>query len=136
MVCIKEGSTRINFNKDSVFDLKPISVSDVSGEVNGLLIDGEEIACAFKTIRDQLIFTNKRIISVDVQGITGKRKSFSSMPYSKVQFFAIQTPGFAELIPDSELVLTFSNSFTAKFEFKGDTDIGKIGRMISAYVLE
>ncbi len=126
----------INFNKDSVFDLKPISVSDVSGEVNGLLIDGEEIACAFKTIRDQLIFTNKRIISVDVQGITGKRKSFSSMPYSKVQFFAIQTPGFAELIPDSELVLTFSNSFTAKFEFKGDTDIGKIGRMISAYVLE
>lgn len=126
----------INFNKDSVFDLKPISVSDVIGEVNGLLIDGEEIACAFKTIRDQLIFTNKRIISVDVQGITGKRKSFSSMPYSKVQFFAIQTPGFAELIPDSELVLTFSNSFTAKFEFKGDTDIGKIGRMISAYVLE
>lgn len=126
----------INFNKDSVFDLKPISVSDVSGEVNGLLIDGEEIACAFKTIRDQLIFTNKRIISVDVQGIPGKRKSFSSMPYSKVQFFAIQTPGFAELIPDSELVLTFSNSFTAKFEFKGDTDIGKIGRMISAYVLE
>lgn len=126
----------INFNKDSVFDLKPISVSDVSGEVNGLLIDGEEIACAFKTIRDQLIFTNKRIISVDVQGITGKRKSFSSMPYSKVQFFAIQTPGFAEFIPDSELVLTFSNSFTAKFEFKGDTDIGKIGRMISAYVLE
>lgn len=126
----------INFNKDSVFDLKPISTAEVRDEVNGLLIDGEEIACAFKTIRDHLIFTNKRIISVDVQGITGKRKSFSSMPYSKVQFFAIQTPGFAELIPDSELVLTFSNSFTAKFEFKGDTDIGKIGRMISAYVLE
>ena len=136
MVCLKEGSTMINFNKDSVFDLKPISTAEVRDEVNGLLIDGEEIACAFKTIRDQLIFTNKRIISVDVQGITGKRKSFSSMPYSKVQFFAIQTPGFAELIPDSELVLTFSNSFTAKFEFKGDTDIGKIGRMISAYVLE
>lgn len=126
----------INFNKDSAFDLKPIPIAEVRDEVNGLLIDGEEIACAFKTIRDQLIFTNKRIISVDVQGITGKRKSFSSMPYSKVQFFAIQTPGFAELIPDSGLVLTFSNSFTAKFEFKGDTDIGKIGRMISAYVLE
>lgn len=124
----------INFNKDSVFDLKPISIPDVRGEVNGLLIDGEEIACAFKTLRDQLIFTNKRIISVDVQGITGKRKSFSSMPFSKVQFFAIQTPSLVELIPDSELVLTFSNGFTAKFEFKGDTAIGKIGRMISEYV--
>lgn len=126
----------INFNKDSAFDLKPIPIAEVRDEVNGLLIAGEEIACAFKTIRDQLIFTNKRIISVDVQGITGKRKSFSSMPFSKVQFFAIQTPGLVELIPDSELVMTFSNGFTAKFEFKGDTDIGKIGRMISEYVLK
>lgn len=126
----------INFNNNSAWDLKPINVAEVRDEVNGLLIDGEEIAAAFKTIRDQLIFTNKRIISVDVQGITGKRKSFSSMPYSKVQFFSIQTPGFAELIPDSELVLTFSNGFVAKFEFKGDTNIGKIGRMISDYVLK
>lgn len=67
----------ISFNKDSAWDLKPIPVSDVRGEVNGLLIDGEEIAAAFKTVRDQLIFTNKRVISVDVQGITGKRKSFT-----------------------------------------------------------
>ena len=91
---------------------------------------------AFKTVRDQLVFTNKRIIAIDVQGITGRRKSFSSMPYSKVQFFSIQTPGFAELVPDSELFLMFSNGFTAKFEFKGNVDIGAIGRMISEYVLE
>lgn len=57
------------------------------------------------------------------------------MPYSKVQFFTIQTPGFAEIVPDSELVLTFSNGFVAKFEFKGGVDIGEIGRMISDYVL-
>ena len=126
----------INFNNNSAWDLKPINVSEVRDEVNGLLIEGEMIACAFKTVRDQLIFTNKRIISVDVQGITGKRKSFSSMPYSKIQFFSIQTPGFAELIPDSELILTFSNGFVAKFEFKGQTDIGEIGRMISDYVLK
>lgn len=126
----------INFNNNSAWDLKPINVSEVRDEVNGLLIEGESVACAFKTVRDQLIFTNKRIISVDVQGITGKRKSFSSMPYSKVQFFSIQTPGFVELIPDSELVLTFSNGFVAKFEFKGQTDIGEIGRMISDYVLK
>jgi hypothetical protein len=126
----------INFNNNSAWDLKPVNVSEVRDEVNGLLIEGEAVACAFKTVRDQLIFTNKRIISVDVQGITGKRKSFSSMPYSKIQFFSIQTPGFAELIPDSELVLTFSNGFVAKFEFKGQTDIGEIGRMISEYVLK
>lgn len=125
----------VNFNQDSVWNLKPISVDSVKSEVTGLLIGGEEVVMAFQTVRDQLIFTNKRIIAVDVQGITGKRKSFSTMPYSKIQYFSIQTPGFGELIPDSELFIMFSNTFTAKFEFKGGVDIGKIGRMISEYVL-
>ncbi len=126
----------ISFNKNSVWNLSPIDVNSVRSEVTGFLIRGEEIVAAFKTIRDQLIFTNERIISIDVQGLTGKKKSFTSMPYSKVQFFAIQTPGFAELIPDSELVLTFSNGYVATFEFKGKVDIGRIGREISEYVLK
>ena len=126
----------INFNQDSAWNLKPISIDAVRNEVNGLLINGEEVVMAFQTVRDQLLFTNKRIIAVDVQGITGKRKSFSTMPYSKIQYFSIQTPGFVEIIPDSELFIMFSNTFTAKFEFKGNVDIGKIGRMISEYVLE
>ena len=125
----------VNFNQDSVFILKPISNDEVRGEVDGLLIADEKVEFAFKTIRDQLVFTNKRIISIDVQGITGKRKSFATMPYSKIQYFSIQTPGFMELFPDSELFVMFTNGFTAKFEFKGAVDIGKIGRMLSEYVL-
>jgi hypothetical protein len=125
----------VNFNQNSVFNLKPISNDEVRGEVDGLLIVDEKVEFAFKTIRDQLVFTNKRIISIDVQGITGKRKSFATMPYSKIQYFSIQTPGFMELFPDSELFVMFTNGFTAKFEFKGAVDIGKIGRMLSEYVL-
>lgn len=125
----------VNFNQNSAWNLKPIPVDSVRREVNGLLIDGERIEMAFQTVRDQLLFTNKRIISIDVQGLTGRKKSFSTMPYSKIQHFSIQTPGFAELIPDAELFVMFSNTFTAKFEFKGTVDIGKIGRMISEYVL-
>lgn len=125
----------VNFNSNSVFNLKPINVDSVRGEVDGLLISGEKIEFAFQTVRDQLVFTNKRIISIDVQGITGKRKSFATMPYSKIQYFSIQTPGFMELIPDSELFVMFTNGFAAQFEFKGTVDIGKIGRMLSEYVL-
>lgn len=126
----------VNFNQNSVFNLKQIDLNSVRGEVSGLFISGEEAVMAFQTVRDQLVFTNKRIISIDVQGITGKRKSYASMPYSKVQYFSIQTPGFMELVPDSELFLMFTNGFTAKFEFKGNIDIGRIGRMISEFVLE
>ena len=109
----------INFNQNSVWNLKPISVDSVRDEIHGLLIPGEQVEMAFQTVRDQLLFTNKRIIAIDVQGITGKRKSYSTMPYSKIQYFSIQTAGFAELFPDSELFIMFSNTFTAKFEFKG-----------------
>ena len=125
----------ISFNTNSAFNLKPIPLENVREEVQGLLINGEQPVMAFQTVRDQLLFTNKRIISIDVQGITGKRKSYASMPYSRIQYFAIQTPGFVELIPDSELFIMFSNGATAQFEFKGATDIGRIGRMISEYVL-
>ena len=125
----------VNFNQNSAWNLTPIPVEEVRDEVRGLLIKDEGIAAAFRTVRDQLIFTNKRIIAVDVQGLTGRRKSFSSLPYSKVQFFSIQTPGFAEIVPDSELVLNFASGFNAKFEFKGGVNIGQIGRMISQFVL-
>ncbi|MBQ6207450.1 MAG: PH domain-containing protein [Oscillospiraceae bacterium] len=126
----------INFNKNSVWNLKPIGLEEVREEVSALLISGESVISAFKTIRDQLVFTNKRIIAIDAQGLTGTRKSFASLPYSKIQFFTIQTPGLFELVPDSELFLMFSNGFTATFEFKGNVNIGEIGRMISEFALE
>ena len=125
----------INFNKNTAWNLTPINLNSIHNEVAGLMVNGERPLMAFKTIRDQLVFTNKRIISIDVQGITGKRRSFTSLPYSKVQFFSIQTPGFMELVPDSELFLHFTNGFEATFEFRGNVDIGQIGRIISEYVL-
>ena len=125
----------INFNKNTAWNLTPINLNSIHNEVAGLMVNGERPLMAFKTIRDQLVFTNKRIISIDVQGLTGKRRSFTSLPYSKVQFFSIQTPGFMELVPDSELFLHFTNGFEATFEFRGNVDIGQIGRIISEYIL-
>lgn len=125
----------INFNQNSTWDLKPITPREVDHDVADLLLEDEKICAAFKTIRDQLIFTTKRIIAIDVQGLTGKRKSFTSMPYSKVQFFSVQTPYAIEIVKDSELELTFANGFVAKFEFRGEVNITAIGKLISSYVL-
>lgn len=113
----------INISKNSVFNLKPIDVSVIRSEITVLLIPGKEIVGAYKIVRDQIIFTNKRVVTVDVQGLTGTKKSYSSLPYSKVQFFGVQTPGLIELVPYSELMLTFANGYTATFEFKGNTNI-------------
>ena len=125
----------ISFNQDSIWNLRPIGIDSVKKDVESLLVSGEFMEAAFQTVRDQLVFTNKRIISIDIQGITGLRKSFASLPYSRIQYFSIQTPGLGEVFPDTELFIMFSNSFTAKFEFACNTDIAKIGRLISEYVL-
>ena len=45
----------INFNTNSVFNLKPINLELVRGEVQGLLIQDEQIMYAFQTVRDQLL---------------------------------------------------------------------------------
>lgn len=126
----------INFSNGTVFNLKPISANELVRDVDKFFVQGEQILGAFKTIRDQVIFTNKRILTVDVQGITGKRKDYSTLPYSKIQYFSVQTPGFAELIPDCELQIFFANGFSARFEFKGNCNIIEIGHAISAYVLD
>lgn len=125
----------INFSEDAVFNLKPIDTDSVIDEVQGLVVPGEEIIQAFQTMRDQFIFTNKRIIAIDVKGITGTKKEFSTLPYKNVQYYSIQTPGFAELIPDCELELYFNNGFTATFEFKGNCNILEIGKVISRFTL-
>lgn len=126
----------LSFNSDSIFNLKEIKVSDVRNEVQNLLIPGEEILNAFKTVRDQIIFTTHRIIAIDVQGITGKKKEFSSIPYKMIQYFSVQTPGFAELIfSDSELQIFFANGESATFEFKGKVNILDICQRISQFTL-
>lgn len=125
----------VNFSNNAVFNLSPIKEDQVQENVKNLFVSGETIIGAYKTIRDQVIFTNKRIITIDVQGITGKKKDYSTLPYSKIQYFSVQTPGFAELVPDCEMELYFTNGFVAKFEFKGSCNIIALGRVISSFIL-
>lgn len=107
--------------------------NDIAEDVLPLFIQGEEIISSYKAIRDYVVFTTKRIISVNVQGITGKKKDFTSLPYKKVQAFSVETSGVLDL--DSELELWFSGLGSVKFEFTGSSDIVKIGQVIGQYIL-
>ena len=64
----------------NLMNLREISASQVRPEVGGFFTLGEEIVQCFQTIRDQVIFTNKRVFVVNVQGITGKKVSYFSYP--------------------------------------------------------
>ena len=85
---------------------------------------------SYSSMRDYVVFTNKRVISVNVQGLTGKKKDFTSLPYSKVQAFSIETAGHFDL--DSELQLVFSSLGTVIFEFSGASNVKEIAQLIAA----
>ena len=122
----------IDFRNNSIIKLS-ITSPDAAQAVLPLFVAGEEIIGVYKAIRDYVVFTNKRIISVNVQGVTGKKKDFTSLPYSKIQVFSIETAGTLDL--DSELELYFSGLGLVKFEFSGASDIVKIGQLISNAIL-
>lgn len=125
-------STGINLDSN-FFNLKAIEKKEVRPEIEKLLVENEKIMCAFKTIRDQVIFTSSRIFVINVKGVTGKKIAYFSYPYSKIQYYGIETAGFMDI--DSELIITFSNGHILQFDFKSNVDIRMINSLISKYVL-
>ena len=117
----------------NTFNLKELPDAQVRKDARDLLVDGEQIIESFTTVRDQVIFTTKRVLVVNVQGLTGKKVSFFSYPYSKVQYFGIETAGVLDI--DSELVLMFSNGAKLQFDFKAHVNIKQICASISQYIL-
>ncbi|WP_114766813.1 PH domain-containing protein [Vibrio rhodolitus] len=123
----------IDFKNSSVFKLKPIEIAKAREDFHKFLINGEEIVAVFKTVRDQVVFTNKRVIAANVQGLTGSKVDYTSLPYSKVNAFSIETSGTFDL--DCEIELYLSEVGRVRFEIKGAFDIVQFNRIISEYVL-
>ena len=58
-----------------------VDLSQVADQINPLLVEGEQAFVAYKGMRDYVVFTSKRIIAVNVQGITGKRRTLPRCPW-------------------------------------------------------
>lgn len=124
----------IDFKNATYLKLKQVDNSQFAGVITPMLIQGEQIISTYKTVRDGVVFTNKRIIAVNVQGITGSKKDFTSLPYSKISAYSVETAGTIDL--DSELEMWFSGLGKVKFEFKSNANVTEICRIISTYALQ
>ncbi len=123
----------IDFQNSSIFKLRQVNPESVNGNILPLLVSGEQILSAYKGLRDYIVFTNKRVIAVNVQGMTGKKKDFTSLPYSKIQAFSCETAGVLDM--DSEFELYFSGLGKVKFEFTGASNVIELSQIIGNYIL-
>ncbi|HEX9984447.1 MAG TPA: PH domain-containing protein [Thermoanaerobaculia bacterium] len=78
-----------------------IDVGEAERELGRILLPGEEVHRAYRVVRDLFIFTEKRLVLVDRQGMTGKKVAFMSIPYKSIRLFSVESAGTFDL--DSEL---------------------------------
>ena len=123
----------LDFKNGDVFKLRKTGKFTNEKFIAPLFVPGEVFIGEYQTVRDYVVFTNKRVIAVNVQGVTGKKKDYTTLPYSKIQAFSIESSGVLDL--DSELELYFSGLGLVRFEFTGGSDIASIARTIGERLL-
>ena len=116
-------------------NLVRIKEKEICKNVQALLLEGETIVGAYKTVRDQAVFTSHRIFLVDMQGVTGTQQEIFVLPYKKVLHFGIQTAGFGDPLQTSELTVCFADEHEAKFGFIGQEELLAVARAISRCIL-
>ncbi|ASK61968.1 cytoplasmic protein [Virgibacillus phasianinus] len=110
-----------------------ISASDAEKEISELLTATEKVEHAYKLIRDLVIFTNKRLILIDKQGMTGKKIQYHSIPYKSITHYLIETAGTFDL--EAELKIWISGSSTPiEKTFNKQLNIYHVQRVLSDYI--
>lgn len=84
-----------------------VSVEKLTEKYGRLLTNTEQIELGFKLFRDVFMFTNKRLILIDVQGLTGSKVEYKSLPYKNISRFSLETSGTFDL--DAELKIWISS---------------------------
>ena len=97
----------IDFNQNTFFKLKTADAEKGKKVVEELLIPEEQVLSAYRDVRDWVVFTDRRIISVNVESVTGKKKNFTSLPYAKVSAFSVETAGVLDM--DSRMIQMYYN---------------------------
>ena len=112
-----------------------VDVNKITAEFQPMLVEGEIIEKAFKLIRDMFVFTNKRLILVDKQGLTGSKVDYVSIPYTSITKFSKESAGLLDL--DAELkIWVRGESVPVKKQFGKDNNINEVYLILSRHILK
>ena len=73
---------------------------------DGILLEDETVNVSYKGVRDMLLLTNKRMLLVDKQGITGKKQKYLSIPLDKINAFSVETGGTLDFDCDVDIYVS------------------------------
>ena len=109
-----------------------VAEAPIPTDIEPMLVPGERPIAAYKTFRDSAVFTNKRLIVRDAQGITGKKVELYSLPYSRVDMWSSENAGTLDF--NSELEL-WTRAGHIKIKVGKGVDVRKLDQLIAQVVL-
>lgn len=110
-----------------------IQEASVPGDIMDLMVPGEEALAAYKTVRDTAVFTNKRLIVKDAQGLTGKKIEVYSLPYSSVVMWSTENSG--KILDINSEVELWTKAGNIKISLKRGIDIRKFDTILATEIL-
>lgn len=111
-----------------------VDIEKVERDLEAILTPGEEVDRAYRVIRDLFVFTNKRLILIDKQGMTGKKTEYFSIPYRSITYFSVESSGHFDL--DAELKIWVRGMATPiQKEFRKDKNIYDVQKTLARYIL-
>jgi len=112
-----------------------ISSEKLTEKYGRLLVDDEQVELGFTLFRDIFMFTNKRLILVDIQGLTGSKVEYKSLPYKNVSRFSLETSGTFDL--DAELKIWISSEDTPSVskKFNKSIDVYEVQKYLAKKVM-
>jgi len=112
-----------------------VSQEDLLKNYGQLLINNENIELGFKLFRDTFMFTNKRLIIVDIQGLTGSKTEYLSITYKSISRFSVETAGTFDL--DAELKIWISGEAlpSIKKKFNKSVNVYEVQKVLATYVI-
>ena len=123
-----KGEDRMEFRDKPMQNLIRVKEKEICKNVQELLLDGEQIVGAYKTVRDQAVFTSHRIFIVDMQGVTGTRQEIFVLPYRKIVHFG-------DPLQTSQLTVCYADEHEMKFGFIGQEELLAVAKAISRCIL-
>ncbi len=112
-----------------------VNLEKLNEEYKPILVDGEYIEKGYKIVRDMFVFTNKRLILVDKQGLTGSKVDFLTIPYGSITKFSKESAGLLDF--DAELkIWVRGEAMPVKKQFGKDNNINEVYQVLSQHILK
>ena len=112
-----------------------VSSEKLNEKFGKLLIEKEEVELGFQLFRDTFIFTNKRLILIDVQGLTGSKVEYKTFPYKSISRFSLETAGTFDLDAELKIWISSESMPSVSKRFNKSIDVYEVQKYLASKIM-